>query len=132
MNISEDLTSFLSKNLGEVNVGVKERKQTILEVSISKADILTSQKMANILGEIHGWFMFNNTSGTAAYVEMEKYSNVFPYQFYATIPFEGIDPKLQVYVFQFTFSPKITFEPMGKVKERKSLWSFFKKLKKKD
>ena len=131
MNISEDLTSFLAKNLNEVNLGVQERKRTILQVSISKDDVLKNQKLANILGEMHGWFMFNITSGSAAYVEMEKYSEVFPYQFYATVPFEGTDPKSHVYVFQFTFSPKITFEPLEKTKKRKSIWSFLKGLKRK-
>jgi len=128
-NISNDLTSFLAKNLNEVTVGKKDRKQKILQVAITKEDVLTNQTMANVLSEIHSWFMFNNTSETTTYIEMNKYSNVFPYQFYATIPFEGIDPKSQVYVFQFTFSPKLTFESIKK--ERKSVWSFLKGLKRK-
>lgn len=129
-NISSELTSFLLKNLNEITVGKEDRKQKILQVAITKEDVLTSQTMANVLNEIHGWFMFNNTSGTSAYIEMDRYSNVFPYQFYATIPFEGIDPKSQVYVFQFTYSPKVGgFQPA--VKERKSLWGFLKGLRRK-
>jgi hypothetical protein len=125
MIISNEVTSFLVKNMNEVSVRRSQINEKILQVSVSRSDVLKNQMTANIVTEIHNWFMFNATTSNVAYIEMEKYSDVFPYQWYATVPFEGVDPSTQFYVFQFTFSPKLEISAVYS-KPRKSVWSFIK------
>jgi len=124
INISEDLQMFIVNNCNEVSVIKNNNKYKLLQVTITKSDIMKDENLSNLLTEMSSWIMFNVTSGNLAYLDLEKYSEVVPYQFYATVPFEGTDPKSQVYVFQFTFEPKIQVK---KKVERKSLVSKLKK-----
>ena len=123
INISEDLQMFIVNNCKEVSIIKNENKYKLLQVTITKSDIMKNELLANMVTEMSSWFMFNVTSGSLAYLDLEKYAEVVPYQFYATVPFEGIDPCSQVYVFQFTFQPKIQIKKV----ERKSLLSKLKK-----
>ncbi len=123
INISEDLQMFIVNNCNEVSIIKNENKYKLLQVTITKSDIMKNELLANMVTEMSSWFMFNVTSGSLAYLDLEKYAEVVPYQFYATVPFEGIDPCSQVYVFQFTFQPKIQIKKV----ERKSLLSKLKK-----
>lgn len=123
INISDDLQNFIVSNCKEISIIKDHGKYKLLQVTITKSDMMKNETLANILTEMTSWFMFNVTSGNLAYLDLERYSEVVPYQFYATVPFEGTDPCSQVYVFQFTFQPKIQV----KTKERKSLWNKIKK-----
>lgn len=114
---------FIVNNCKEVSIIKNENKYKLLQVTITKSDIMKNELLANMVTEMSSWFMFNVTSGSLAYLDLEKYAEVVPYQFYATVPFEGIDPCSQVYVFQFTFQPKIQIKKV----ERKSLLSKLKK-----
>ncbi len=124
INISEDLQLFIVDNCKEISIIKNENKYKLLQVTITKSDIMKNEILSNIVAEMSSWFMFNVTSGNLAYLDLEEYAEVVPYQFYATVPFEGIDPCSQVYVFQFTFQPKIQIK---KKVERKSLVSKIKK-----
>ncbi len=107
ISISDDLQMFIVNNCKEVSIIKNENKYKLLQVTITKSDIIKNETLANIITEMSSWFMFNITSGSLAYLDLEEYSDVLPYQFYITVPFEGIDPSSQVYVFQFTFQPKV-------------------------
>jgi len=124
MGISPEVADFLIKNAKEVSFMMGNSRQTVLQVTVTKADILKNEKTSNIISELHSWFILNSTGQVVAFIETDKHSNIFPHQFYATIPFDGMAPETQHYVFQFTYIPKVS---ITKVTERKTLWNTLKK-----
>lgn len=121
MGISSELADYLIKNIQEVSFIRGNSKQQVLQITISRADALNNERISNVLTEVHSWFAMNATGYTSAFIETDKYSNIFPYQFYGSVNFEGADPTKQFYVFQFTYTPKV-FTHQVKI-ERKTLWT---------
>jgi hypothetical protein len=120
MGISPDLADYLVKNIQEISFIRQGSKEKVLQLSISRADALKNEKVSNFLTEMHSWFTMNASGYVSASLETDKYSNIFPYQFYGSVNFDGADPTNQFYVFQFTYTPKI-INTTVKV-ERKTLW----------
>lgn len=124
MGISPELADFLIKNAKEISFVKSNSIQYVLQLTVTKAEMLKNEKISNVIYELHSWFMLNANGQVAAFIETDKYSSIFPYQFYATIPFDGMSPESQHYVFQFTYTPKVS---VTKVTERKTIWNTLKK-----